>query len=139
VPGAALAAREGARPRRRIPRRSARSARNRFVGLVTACAGRGDGAGRHPERPAPRRLADVGRGRRELGLEVGNKAVAVIKATMIIVEAERADPMNPTRSASPRSPPPCSPRRSRHRRLDGLRPRRPTPTATAAAPPWAAS
>jgi excisionase family DNA binding protein len=48
------------------------SARNRFTGIVTESAGWGDGAGRHPGRSVPSRLADVAGGGRRPGTRTGD-------------------------------------------------------------------
>ncbi|MGN8026672.1 TOBE domain-containing protein [Microbacterium sp. 22242] len=69
-----------------------RSARNRFTGLVTNV--RVDGLMAQVElQSGPHRVVSLmtAEAAEELGLEVGSKAVAVVKATMVIVETERAD------------------------------------------------
>lgn len=71
--------------------RMLRSARNRFVGLVTAV--RVDGLMAQIEvQSGPHRIVSLmsAEAARELGLEVGSKAVALTKATMVIIEAEGA-------------------------------------------------
>ncbi|MDQ4215303.1 TOBE domain-containing protein [Microbacterium sp. ASV81] len=68
-----------------------RSARNRFVGLVTSV--RVDGLMAQVElQSGPHRIVSLmtAEAADELGLEVGSKAVAVAKATMMIIETERA-------------------------------------------------
>lgn len=67
-----------------------RSARNRFTGLVTSV--RVDGLMAQVElQSGPHRVVSLmtAEAAQELGLEVGSKAVAVVKATMVIVETER--------------------------------------------------
>ncbi len=69
-----------------------RSARNRFVGLVTAV--RIEGLMAQVEvQSGPHRIVSLmsAEAAQELALEVGSKAVAVTKATMMIIEAERTD------------------------------------------------
>ncbi len=92
-----------------------RSARNRFVGLVTSRGRRRrHGPGRAAVRPPPRRLPhELARPPRELGLEPGGGAVAVVKATTVIVETPggtaREAPGSPAPPWSSRQRPPCSP------------------------------
>lgn len=67
-----------------------RSARNRFTGLVTAV--QIDGLMAQVElQSGPHRVVSLmsAEAARELALEVGSKATAVIKATMVVVETER--------------------------------------------------
>ena len=67
-----------------------RSARNRFTGLVTSV--RVEGLMAQVElQSGPHRIVSLmtAEAAQELGLEVGSKAVAVVKATMVIVETER--------------------------------------------------
>ena len=69
-----------------------RSARNRFVGLVTAV--RIEGLMAQVElQSGPHRVVSLmsAEAAEELALEVGSKAVAVTKATMMIIETERTD------------------------------------------------
>lgn len=69
-----------------------RSARNRFVGLVTKV--QIDGVMAQVElQSGPHRIVSLmsAEAAEELGLELGSKAVAVTKATMMIIETERAD------------------------------------------------
>jgi len=69
-----------------------RSARNRFVGLVTAV--RVEGLMAQIElQSGPHRIVSLmsAEAAAELGLEVGSKAVAVTKATMMIIETERTE------------------------------------------------
>lgn len=69
-----------------------RSARNRFVGLVTAV--RVEGLMAQVElQSGPHRIVSLmsAEAAFELGLEVGSKAVAVTKATMMIIETERTE------------------------------------------------
>lgn len=73
------------------PSRVARSARNRFVGLVTAVTA--DTVMAQVElQCGPFRVVSLmsSEAVRELGLEVGSVAVAVVKATMVIVETPAA-------------------------------------------------
>ncbi|MFF3026788.1 MULTISPECIES: molybdopterin-binding protein [Microbacterium] len=67
-----------------------RSARNRFTGLVTSV--QIDGLMAQVElQSGPHRVVSLmsAEAARELALEVGSKATAVIKATMVVVETER--------------------------------------------------
>lgn len=67
-----------------------RSARNRFTGLVTSVEI--DGLMAQVElQSGPHRVVSLmsAEAARELALEVGSKATAVIKATMVVVETER--------------------------------------------------
>lgn len=67
-----------------------RSARNRFVGLVTEIVT--DTVMAQVEiQCGPHRVVSLmsSEAVRELGLEVGSRAVAVVKATMVIVETEK--------------------------------------------------
>ena len=67
-----------------------RSARNRFVGLVTDV--RIDGVMAQVElQCGPHRVVSLmsAEAARELKLEVGSKSAAVVKATMVILETER--------------------------------------------------
>lgn len=67
-----------------------RSARNRFTGLVTGVEI--DGLMAQVElQSGPHRVVSLmsAEAARELRLEVGSKATAVIKATMVVVETER--------------------------------------------------
>ncbi len=69
-----------------------RSARNRFTGLVTNV--RVDGLMAQVElQSGPHRVVSLmtAEAAQELGLEVGSKAVAVVKATMVIIETERTE------------------------------------------------
>lgn len=92
IPGDALAARAielGAAPRDGADALS--SARNRFVGLVTRV--QRDGLMAQVDIQAgPHRVVSLmsSEAADELGLEVGSLAVAVVKATNVIVEAPRA-------------------------------------------------
>ena len=92
VPGAELAERAQALANDPDPGDDlVRSARNRFVGLVTAV--RVEGLMAQIElQSGPHRIVSLmsSEAAAELGLEVGSKAVAVTKATMMIIEAERA-------------------------------------------------
>ncbi|HWU46946.1 MAG TPA: TOBE domain-containing protein [Humibacter sp.] len=68
----------------------ARSARNRFVGIVTDIVS--DTVMAQVEMQCgPHRVVSLmsSEAVRELGLEVGNRTVAVVKATMVIVEAAK--------------------------------------------------
>ena len=70
--------------------RMQRSARNRFVGLVTKIDI--DGLVAQVELQCGRnRVISLmtAEGARELGLEVGSRGVAVIKATMVIIETDK--------------------------------------------------
>lgn len=67
------------------------SARNRFVGLVTRV--QVDGVMAQVDiQSGPHRVVSLmsAEGARELGLEVGSLAVAVVKATTVIVETPRS-------------------------------------------------
>ncbi|MDR6867741.1 molybdopterin-binding protein [Microbacterium resistens] len=67
-----------------------RSARNRFVGLVTKV--QVDGLMAQVElQCGPHRVVSLmsAEAAREMGLEVGTKGVAVVKATMVIVETDK--------------------------------------------------
>lgn len=67
-----------------------RSARNRFTGLVTGVEI--DGLMAQVEiQSGPHRVVSLmsAEAARELELEVGSKATAVVKATMVVVETER--------------------------------------------------
>lgn len=67
-----------------------RSARNRFTGLVTGVEI--DGLMAQVEiQSGPHRVVSLmsAEAARELALEVGSKATAVVKATMVVVETER--------------------------------------------------
>lgn len=67
-----------------------RSARNRFTGLVTGVVI--DGLMAQVElQSGPHRVVSLmsAEAARELALEVGSKATAVVKATMVVVETER--------------------------------------------------
>jgi molybdopterin-binding protein len=92
IPGDALAARAveiGSSPE--DPTDVLSSARNRFVGLVTRV--QIDGVMAQVDIQAgPHRVVSLmtAEGARELGLEVGSLAVAVVKATTVIVEAPRS-------------------------------------------------
>jgi molybdopterin-binding protein len=69
-----------------------RSARNRFVGLVTGV--QIDGLMAQVElQSGPHRIVSLmtAEAARELNLEVGSKAVGVTKATMMIIETERTE------------------------------------------------
>lgn len=91
IPGAALA--ELARERATAtpdPTDRLSSARNRFVGLVTRVVA--DGVMAQVDIQAgPHRVVSLmsAEAVRELGLEVGSLAVAVVKATNVIVETPR--------------------------------------------------
>lgn len=70
-----------------------RSARNRFVGLVTKVTV--DGLMAQVElQSGPHRVVSLmsSEAVREMQLEVGSKGVAVVKATMVIVETDRERP-----------------------------------------------
>jgi molybdopterin-binding protein len=74
------------------PTEVASSARNRFVGLVTEIVL--DTVMAQVEiQSGPHRIVSLmsSESVRDLGLEVGSLAVAVVKATMVIVETPRAD------------------------------------------------
>ena len=93
VDGAALAAfaRDHASAAPKDPLSIASSARNRFAGLVTRVVDRhGDGPGGDAVRTVHRRLLMSSDAVRELGLEPGSIAVAVVKATTVIVETPGA-------------------------------------------------
>lgn len=67
-----------------------RSARNRFIGLVTAV--QIDGLMAQVElQCGPHRVVSLmsAEAAREMKLEVGSKSVAVVKATMVILETDR--------------------------------------------------
>ena len=67
-----------------------RSARNRFTGLVTKIEV--DGLMAQVElQCGPHRVVTLmsSEAAREMRLEIGSKAVAVVKATMVILEAEK--------------------------------------------------
>lgn len=67
------------------------SARNRFSGIVTGV--RRDGLVAQVElQSGPNRIVSLmtSEGIEELGIEVGSRATAIIKATMVIIEAERS-------------------------------------------------
>lgn len=92
IPGVALAqravelAREAADPTDVVS-----SARNRFVGLVTRI--QADGVMAQVDlQSGPHRVVSLmsAEAVRELGLEVGSLAVAVVKATQVIVEVPRS-------------------------------------------------
>jgi len=93
VPGAELAERAQALAGQPDPGGNVlRSARNRFVGLVTAV--RVEGLMAQIElQSGPHRIVSLmsAEAATELGLEVGSKAVAVTKATMMIIETERTE------------------------------------------------
>lgn len=90
IAGADLAARaqevaNAAEDRTRVQR----SARNRFVGIVTAIVA--DTVMAQVEMQCgPHRVVSLmsSEAVRDLGLEVGSRAVAVVKATMVIVETQ---------------------------------------------------
>ena len=92
IPGAALAARAidlAATPRDDADALS--SARNRFVGLVTRV--QRDGLMAQVDIQAgPHRVVSLmsAEAAQDLGLEVGSLAVAVVKATNVIIETPRA-------------------------------------------------
>lgn len=67
-----------------------RSARNRFTGLVTAVQKEGLMA-QVELQCGPNRVVSLMTSEAidELGLEVGSRATAVVKATMVIIEAEK--------------------------------------------------
>lgn len=92
VEGAALAAyaREHAASAAPDPTGVARSARNRFVGLVTRVVA--DGVMAQVEvQCGPHAVVSLmsAEAARELGLEPGVQAVAVVKATTVVVETPR--------------------------------------------------
>ncbi|MBS1675459.1 MAG: TOBE domain-containing protein [Actinobacteria bacterium] len=90
VPGAELAERAQSLAGEPDPDDMLRSARNRFVGLVTAV--HIDGLMAQIElQSGPHRVVSLmsAEAARELDLEVGSKATAVTKATMMIIETER--------------------------------------------------
>ncbi|ROP26939.1 TOBE domain-containing protein [Pseudokineococcus lusitanus] len=92
VEGAALAAyaREHAAAAAPDPTGVARSARNRFVGLVTRVVA--DGVMAQVEvQCGPHAVVSLmsAEAARELGLEPGVQAVAVVKATTVVVETPR--------------------------------------------------
>jgi molybdopterin-binding protein len=70
-----------------------RSARNRFVGLVTGVEIEGLMA-QVELQCGPHRVVSLmsAEAARELRLEVGSKATAVVKATMVVVETEKENP-----------------------------------------------
>lgn len=71
--------------------RAASSARNRFSGIVTGVTR--DGLVAQVElQSGPNRIVSLmtSEGIDDLGIEVGSRATAIIKATMVIIEAERS-------------------------------------------------
>ena len=83
-------ARSSSPPRRRDPGDVLSSARNRFVGLVTRV--QLDGVMAQVDIQAgPHRVVSLlsAEAVRELGLEVGSLAVAIVKATNVIVETPK--------------------------------------------------
>ncbi|MFF2274677.1 molybdopterin-binding protein [Agromyces sp. NPDC058126] len=92
VPGAELAARAQAIASTVDDRTGVRrSARNRFVGLVTRVEIEGLMA-QVELQCGPHRVVSLmsSEAARELRLEVGSRGVAVVKATMVVVETEQA-------------------------------------------------
>ena len=91
IPGDALAARAvDSRTRHPIPTDVLSSARNRFVGLVTRV--QIDGVMAQVDiQSGPHRVVSLlsSEAVRDLGLEVGSLAVAVVKATNVIVETPK--------------------------------------------------
>lgn len=77
-----------------------RSARNRFTGIVTAVERSGIVA-QVELQCGPNRVVSLmtSEALDDLGIEIGSRATAIVKATTVIIEAERPDP-----SAPPRSP-----------------------------------
>lgn len=94
VPGAELAARAQAIAATSDDRSHVRrSARNRFVGLVTRVEI--DGLMAQVElQCGPHRVVSLmsAEAAIELGLEVGSRGVAIVKATMVVVETEQEHP-----------------------------------------------
>lgn len=94
VPGAELASRAQAIAATSGDRSHVRrSARNRFVGLVTRVEI--DGLMAQVElQCGPHRVVSLmsAEAAIELGLEVGSRGVAIVKATMVVVETEREHP-----------------------------------------------
>ncbi|MFF2389668.1 molybdopterin-binding protein [Agromyces sp. NPDC058104] len=91
VPGAELAARAQAIASTADDRTGVRrSARNRFVGLVTRVEIEGLMA-QVELQCGPHRVVSLmsSEAARELRLEVGSRGVAVVKATMVVVETEQ--------------------------------------------------
>ncbi|GAA1778492.1 TOBE domain-containing protein [Agromyces lapidis] len=93
VPGAELAARAQSIASAADDRTGVRrSARNRFVGLVTRVEIEGLMA-QVELQCGPHRVVSLmsSEAARELRLEVGSRGVAVVKATMVVVETEQDD------------------------------------------------
>lgn len=92
VPGAELAERAQALATDADDDSVLRSARNRFVGLVTRVQIEGLMA-QVELQSGPHRIVSLmsAEAARELNLEVGSKAVGVTKATMMIIETERTE------------------------------------------------
>lgn len=76
-----------------------RSARNRFTGIVTAVERSGIVA-QVELQCGPNRVVSLmtSEALDDLGIEVGSRATAIVKATTVIIEAERPDPRTHQRS-----------------------------------------
>ncbi len=75
-----------------------RSARNRFTGIVTAIERSGIVA-QVELQCGPNRVVSLmtSEALDDLELEIGSRATAIVKATTVIIEAERPDPRSPQR------------------------------------------
>lgn len=78
-----------------------RSARNRFTGIVTAIQRSGIVA-QVELQCGPNRVVSLmtSEALDDLAIEIGSRATAIVKATTVIIEAERIEPRGAQRSAS---------------------------------------